>query len=113
MDCIFCKIVAGEIPSKIVIEDDKVIAFNDISPAAPLHILIIPKKHINSALTLSDDAYDIISSIFKTAVRLAKEFNIAEDGFRIVNNCGKNGGQTVEHLHFHLIGGRCLTWPPG
>ncbi|NLB82258.1 MAG: histidine triad nucleotide-binding protein [Clostridiaceae bacterium] len=113
MDCIFCKIVAGEIPSKIVFEDDKVIAFNDISPAAPVHILIIPKKHINSALTLSDDDYDVISSIFKTAVRLAKEFNIAEDGFRIVNNCGKNGGQTVEHLHFHLIGGRCLTWPPG
>ena len=113
MDCIFCKIVSRQILSEIVFEDEKIIAFRDISPAAPVHILIIPKQHISSALEINSSNSSIVSYIIEAAARIAREEGIAEDGFRIVNNCGKDGGQTVNHLHFHLLGGRNLTWPPG
>lgn len=113
MDCIFCKIVDGEIPSQKVYEDDKVLAFKDISPVAPVHIIIIPKKHIESVLYIDETNVDIISHIVITANKIAKEFGISEKGFRLVNNCGKEGGQTVPHMHFHLIGGRDMQWPPG
>ena len=94
-DCIFCKIAAGEIPSKKAYEDDQILAFYDLDPQAPVHILIIPKEHI-----------------FAAAANLAKELGL-EKGYRIVNNCGEDGGQTVRHLHFHLLGGRSMEWPPG
>lgn len=111
-DCLFCKIVKGEIPSKIVYEDDFVLAFEDIDPQAPVHILIIPKKHYDSLLTVS--AGDgVISHIHTAAVRLALKLGIADTGFRLVNNCGTEGGQTVHHLHYHLLGKRQMQWPPG
>lgn len=107
MSCIFCKIVAGEIPSKKVYEDDEILAFNDVSPAAPVHVLIIPKQHIASAAEITDENAPLIGHIFTTIAKLAKELEL-DDGFRVVTNCGENGGQTVSHLHFHLIGGRKL-----
>ncbi len=112
-DCIFCKIVNGEIPGDRVYEDDRVIAINDINPQAPVHILILPKSHIKSVMEIDSDNEDILSHIFKVACRLAAEKGIDRKGFRIVNNCGEEGGQTVDHLHFHLLGGRFMEWPPG
>ncbi|WP_352417413.1 histidine triad nucleotide-binding protein [Clostridium tertium] len=113
MDCIFCKIAEGEIPSKKLYEDEKVIAFYDISPEAPIHFLVIPKKHIKSVNELNEENANIISHIFLVINKLVKELNIAETGYRIVNNCGKDGGQTVDHMHFHVLGQRELKWPPG
>lgn len=113
MDCIFCKIAEGEIPSKKLYEDEKVIAFHDISPEAPIHFLVIPKKHIKSVNEVSEENANIISHIFLVINKLVKELNIAETGYRIVNNCGKDGGQTVDHMHFHVLGQRELKWPPG
>ena len=112
-DCLFSKIANGEIPTNYIYEDDKVVAFNDIEPQAPVHILIIPKEHIASALELNDGNADIVGHIFKVASVIAREKGFADDGFRLVNNCGKDGGQTVGHLHFHLLAGRYLQWPPG
>ncbi len=113
MDCLFCKIIKGEIPSNKVYEDARVYAFHDISPAAPVHILIVPKVHITSANELSAENAEVVGHIFAVAAKLAKELGFAEKGYRIVNNCGEDGGQTVGHLHFHLLGGRGLAWPPG
>jgi histidine triad (HIT) family protein len=114
MDCIFCKIINGEIPVSKVYENDKVIAFKDIKPEAPIHLLVVPKKHIVSAAELSiEDQKDLLPEIFTCINHLADEFGIAETGFRIVNNCGEQGGQTVYHIHFHLLGGRQMRWPPG
>ena len=113
MDCLFCKIVAGDIPSAKVYEDDKVYAFRDIEPQAPVHILIIPKEHIASANELTEENASIVGHIFAVAAKIAKDEGIAEGGYRIVNNCGEDGGQTVKHLHFHMLGGRSLQWPPG
>lgn len=113
MNCIFCKIINGEIPSQKVYEDDRILAFKDINPAAPIHIVIVPKEHISSANEINDSNNDVVGHIFKVAAALAKENGIAERGYRIVNNCGEEGGQSVNHLHFHLIGGRNLQWPPG
>jgi len=113
MSCIFCKIVAGEIPSKKLYEDDKVLAFYDISPEAPVHFLVIPKEHIKSANEINEKNASIISHIFLVINKLVKELNIDETGYRIVNNCGKDGGQTVDHIHFHVLGQRDLKWPPG
>ncbi len=112
-DCIFCKIISGEIPSKKVYEDDLVMAFNDVSPEAPVHVLIVPKEHIASANDITEENADVIKNIFLAAKKIAKDLNVAEEGYRIVNNCGENGGQSVKHLHFHLLGGRNLSWPPG
>ncbi len=113
MDCLFCKIIAGDIPSVKVYEDDKVFAFRDIEPQAPTHILIIPKEHIASANELTEENASIVGHIFAVAAKIAKEEGIADGGYRIVNNCGEDGGQTVKHLHFHMLGGRNLQWPPG
>lgn len=113
MDCIFCKIINGEIPSKKIYEDEKVIAFYDISPEAPVHFLVIPKEHIQSVNELNEENSNIISHILLVINKLVKELNIAESGYRIVNNCGKDGGQTVDHIHFHVLGQRELKWPPG
>ncbi|MBE7025374.1 MAG: histidine triad nucleotide-binding protein [Ruminococcaceae bacterium] len=113
MDCLFCKIIKGEIPSNKVYEDEKVYAFHDISPAAPVHVLIIPKDHIPSANALTEENAPVVGHIFHVVAKLANELGIAEGGYRVVNNCGEDGGQTVQHLHFHLLGGRSLNWPPG
>ncbi len=112
-DCIFCSIASGGIPTDFVYSDDRVVAFKDIEPQAPIHILIIPREHITSALELTDKGGDIVSHIFKVAAKIAKDMGFDKDGFRLVNNCGKDGGQTVSHLHFHLLAGRYLQWPPG
>ena len=112
-DCLFCKIIKGEIPSKKVYEDEDVLAFYDISPEAPIHFLVIPKDHIKSVNELNEKNADIISHIFLVINKLVRELNISETGYRIVNNCGKDGGQTVDHIHFHVLGQRDLKWPPG
>ncbi|AGX42099.1 histidine triad nucleotide-binding protein [Clostridium saccharobutylicum] len=111
--CIFCKIVNGEIPSNKLYEDDKVYAFYDINPEAPTHFLVIPKDHIESANALNEKNVDIISHIFMVINKLVVDLGISDKGYRIVNNCGEDGGQTVNHLHFHVLGGRSLQWPPG
>ena len=103
MNCIFCKIVNGEIPSSKVYEDDTVLAFNDINPAAPVHILVIPKKHIESAGALTDEDNELIAHIFQVIRLIAKEQGL-DNGFRLVSNIGEDGGQTVKHLHFHILG---------
>lgn len=113
MDCLFCKIVKGEIPSTKVYEDDVVYAFNDISPGAPVHVLIIPKVHFSSILEIEEENESLIGHIFTVANKIAKQLNVDKSGFRIVNNCGEDGGQTVNHVHFHLLAGRNLKWPPG
>lgn len=112
-ECVFCKIVNNEIPSKRIYEDDKVIAFNDINPQAPVHFLVVPKKHIESFSTLSDNDTDLLKDISIVIKKLVKDFNIDKSGYRIVINTGKQGGQSVPHLHFHILGGRDLEWPPG
>ena len=112
MDCLFCKILSGEIPSEKVYEDDKVLAFKDIDPKAPFHVIVIPKKHISSAADINSENSHYISAIFEAIAKIAKENNL-EKGFRIVNNCGEDGGQTVNHIHFHLLARRNLAWPPG
>lgn len=111
-DCLFCKIVAGEIPSSKVYEDDKVLAFHDIDKKAPVHVLIIPKKHIDSLAALETSDFDTVANMMQVVQKLAADFGLI-DGFRVVANTGKDGGQTVNHLHFHLFGGRSLGWPPG
>ena len=105
MDCLFCKIISGEIPSKKVYEDDSVYAFYDIAPMAPVHVLIVPKMHISSVNEVTAENSAVIAHIYEVASKLAHELGIAESGYRIVTNCGKNAGQTVFHLHFHLLGG--------
>ncbi|MCH5213495.1 MAG: histidine triad nucleotide-binding protein [Oscillospiraceae bacterium] len=104
-DCLFCKIIAGEIPSTKVYENDKVYAFRDIAPAAPEHVVIVPKAHICCANKITSENSSCVADIFEAIPEIAKTVGVAEDGYRIVNNCGKNGGQTVMHLHFHLLGG--------
>ncbi|MEW8956088.1 histidine triad nucleotide-binding protein [Clostridium sp.] len=112
-NCLFCKIIKGEIPCSKVYEDDNVLAFKDISPEAPVHILVIPKEHIKSANEINEKNSQIVAHIFTVINKIAEEQGIKENGYRIVNNCGEHGGQTVEHIHFHVLGGRNLTWPPG
>ena len=109
MDCVFCQIVAGKIPAEVLYQDDEVIAFPDINPASPTHLLIIPKKHIPSLAHLSENEAAIIGHMANIANRLAKEKGIAERGYRLVINCGEEGGQIVPHLHMHLLGGRELA----
>lgn len=112
-NCIFCKIVNGEIPSKKVYEDDSVAAFYDIEPQAPVHVLIIPKAHYASTLDLDDTTADVVGKMVLAANKIAKELGINESGFRLVMNTGRDAGQTVAHLHMHLMGGREFTWPAG
>jgi histidine triad (HIT) family protein len=108
MDCIFCKIVAGSIPSNKIYEDENVLAFHDIQPLAKRHILIIPKKHIASMNEVELEDWSIIADIHRAAQQIARELGVAESGYRLVNNCGKEGGQVVYHLHYHLLGGEQL-----
>ncbi|MDF2925524.1 MAG: hydrolase [Paenibacillaceae bacterium] len=108
MDCIFCKIVEGQIPSKKVYENEHVVAFHDIEPAAPVHVLIIPKKHIPTANDVAPEDLHLIGEIHQAAQIIANELGVAESGFRLVNNCGSNGGQVVYHIHYHLLGGEKL-----
>ena len=112
MDCIFCKIAAGEIPADKVYEDERALIFRDIQPCAPTHLLAIPKEHITSAADINTGNADVIAHLFTVIAQVAKDSGL-ESGFRVVTNCGKDGGQTVGHLHFHLLGGRQLGWPPG
>ena len=112
-ECIFCKIVSGDLPAKVVYRDDDVVAFEDIKPIAPVHLLIIPTRHIPSVRELTADDGPVLKTLVDTANSLAKERDIHEQGFRLNINAGPNGGQTVYHLHLHLIGGRFMTWPPG
>ncbi|KUO64040.1 MAG: histidine triad nucleotide-binding protein [Gracilibacter sp. BRH_c7a] len=108
VDCIFCKIVAKEIPSQIVYEDDSIMAFNDINPVAPIHVLVIPKKHILNINYLTEQDEQVIGKIFSTIKTIAAEMGVGDTGFRVVSNSGSDGGQEVDHLHFHLIGGKAL-----
>lgn len=107
-DCIFCKIIKKEIPSTIIYEDDKVIAFNDVNPAAPIHILVVPKKHIETLLDVTDEDNDLISYVYQVINKIAKEKRFANNGFRVIVNCGKDSGQEVMHIHFHVLGGKKL-----
>ena len=113
MDCLFCKIINGEIPSEKVYEDEYVYAFNDISPTAPVHVLIVPKKHISTINDIEENDAELIGRIYLAAKKIAEEKGIAEDGYRVVTNCNQMAGQTVFHIHFHLLGGRELNWPAG
>lgn len=112
MDCLFCSIANGEIPSTKIFENDTVYAFADINPQAPFHVVIIPKKHIKSAAEITKENSKVIAEIFEAVADIAKKENL-ENGFRVVTNCGEDGGQTVDHLHFHLLARRNLAWPPG
>jgi histidine triad (HIT) family protein len=113
MDCIFCKIINGDIPSTKVYEDSQVYAFKDINPEAPVHVLIVPKQHIESVAHLDDTHKDLIGHIHLVAKHLAEEAGIDQSGYRLLTNIGKEGGQSVFHLHYHMLGGRQLKWPPG
>ena len=112
-NCLFCGIVAGKVPSTKVHEDDRVVAFRDIAPRAPTHILVIPRDHIASAAELTEADGPMLGGLFAVAAELARSEGIAEDGYRLVSNVGRWGGQSVDHLHFHLMGGRPFSWPPG
>lgn len=112
MDCIFCKIANGEIPTTKIYEDDTVVAFNDLEPQAPTHILVIPKIHITSADEIDETNSIVIAKCFEAVAKLSKELHL-DGGYRVVNNCGDLGGQSVKHIHFHLMGGRQFTWPAG
>jgi histidine triad (HIT) family protein len=111
--CLFCRIVAGTIPAAIVHEDDAIIAFRDIAPRAPTHILVIPREHIPSAASLSEADAPMLGRLFATIAEVARNEGIADAGYRLVSNVGQWGGQTVDHLHIHLLGGRPFAWPPG
>ena len=112
-DCLFCKIIAGEIPSSKVYEDDVCYAFNDIAPQAPTHFLVIPKAHIGSVSEVNADNSAVVAHIFEVIAKLSKELGFAEAGSRVVSNIGEAGQQSVPHLHFHVLAGRDMTWPPG
>lgn len=112
-ECIFCKIVDGEIPADVVYQDEAVVAFRDINPQAPTHLLIIPRQHIATMTDLDEAHKDVVGRLFLVARDLAGEEGIQDDGYRVVMNCGAKAGQTVYHIHLHLLGGRRLTWPPG
>ena len=113
MNCLFCKIIENKIPSKKVYEDEEVFAFEDISPQSPVHILIIPKKHIATSLDLKNEDNELIGRLYQVANKIAKDRGVADKGFRLVMNCNSDAGQTVFHLHLHLLAGRPMHWPPG
>ena len=112
-NCLFCKIAAGEIPSTKVYEDEDVMAFRDIAPQAPVHVLVIPKKHVSVWYDAKDESDAALAGLMRAAAQVAKMEGIVESGFRVVSNCGEQAGQSVFHLHFHVLGGRDMTWPPG
>lgn len=110
-DCLFCKIVKGDIPSKKVYEDDQCFAFYDIDPQAPIHFLVIPKAHIGSCAQVTADNSAVVAHIFEVIAKVARDLGL--DSYRVVSNCGEQAGQSVPHLHFHVLSGRDMTWPPG
>ncbi len=110
-DCIFCKIVEGDIPAQKVYEDNEFLVFADVKPQAPVHHLVIPKEHVSNLMEIDDG--DLLGRLFVVIQKVAQQEGISEKGFRVVNNCGDDGGQTVDHIHFHLLGGRFMEWPPG
>ncbi len=112
-DCIFCKIINNEIPAELIFEDDRIVAFNDVNPQAPIHILIIPKEHFASLNDIPEEKEDILGHILLRARQIARNLGIDEQGYRIVLNTARDSGQEVFHIHFHLLGGRRMTWPPG
>ncbi|BCV25645.1 histidine triad nucleotide-binding protein [Gelria sp. Kuro-4] len=112
-DCIFCKIAVKEIPADLIYEDENLVAFNDINPQAPVHFLVVPKKHIVNLLELGPADAGLLAQVHRVIVSLARKRGIADAGFRVVINTKENGGQTVPHLHFHVLGGRFMDWPPG
>ena len=112
-NCLFCKILSGDIPAEIVFESDTAIAFRDINPQAPTHVLIIPRKHIATINDIADEDAALVGSLYSAAREIAAAEGIAEDGYRAVMNCNEGAGQTVFHIHLHLLGGRPLSWPPG
>lgn len=114
-DCIFCKIIQGEIPAKLVYEDDSVVAFPDIHPKAPHHLLIIPRRHIATLNDLNESEGNtmLVGHLMQVAKKLARQLNIAQEGYRVLMNCNAGGGQAVFHIHLHLLGGRLMHWPPG
>lgn len=112
-DCLFCRIVSGELPASHIYSDDSVVAIRDISPQAPTHILLLSRKHVASVRELGEAEHDLIGKICAVGTELATREGIAEDGYRLVINVGRNGGQTVDHLHVHMLGGRRMNWPPG
>jgi histidine triad (HIT) family protein len=112
-DCLFCKIIARQIPGSIVYEDDRLIAFNDINPQAPTHMLVVPKRHIGTLNDLQAGDDEIVGEMVRRAAAIAKERGLEVDGFRAVFNTNRDAGQTVFHIHLHLLGGRVMTWPPG
>ena len=111
--CLFCRIVRGELPARIVADDELVLAFHDIAPRSPTHVLVIPKVHIASAADLTEADGPLLGRMFAVLARIARDAGIAADGYRIVSNVGRWGGQTVDHLHLHAMGGRSFDWPPG
>jgi histidine triad (HIT) family protein len=113
MDCLFCKIADKKIPAKIIHEDDLAVAFEDISPQAPVHVLVVPRKHISTALDLKDGDNALVGHLFQVAAKVAREKGIAERGFRLVMNTNAEAGQSVWHMHLHVLGGRRMHWPPG
>ena len=112
-DCLFCKIASGNIPTDFVYEDEEIVAFHDINPQAPVHLLVIPREHIATLLDTSPEHAALLGRIQQTAIDLARSLNLDETGFRLVTNCLEGGGQAVFHLHLHLLGGRQMNWPPG
>jgi histidine triad (HIT) family protein len=112
-DCLFCKIINGQIPATIVYQDDRVVAFKDINPQAPMHVLVVPRRHVASLNELTPDDDGIVGEMVRRGAALAREHGHAERGFRSVFNCNADAGQTVFHIHLHVLGGRTLTWPPG
>lgn len=112
-DCLFCKIAQGEIKSDFVYADDDVVAFKDINPQAPHHYLCIPRQHISTLNDLTPEQEPIVGKLVSAAAKIAAKLGVAEDGYRVVMNCNKNGGQTVFHIHLHFMAGRQMTWPPG
>lgn len=112
-DCLFCKMVAGEIQPDVVFEDDEVLAFRDLNPQAPLHVLVIPRVHIATTNELTPDNADVVGKMYLAAKQIAADAGVAEPGYRMVMNCNAGAGQSVYHIHLHVLGGRPLGWPPG
>ncbi len=112
-DCLFCKIIEGAIPSTKVYEDELIYAFKDISPVAPVHVIIVPKVHLDSLNMINDEMAAVLGHMMQKVPVIAASLGIKDSGYRLVNNCGEEGGQTVAHIHYHLLGGRNLQWPPG
>ena len=112
-ECLFCRIGSGQIPAKVVLQDEEILAFEDVNPQAPVHVLVIPKRHIEGLIETKADDKALLGHLLEAATQVAAKKGIAESGYRVVANTGRNGGQTVFHLHLHVLGGRQMTWPPG